>query len=119
MSGTLINIGDPGLSFFTDIDGSPLSVLEWADKQMFYKRTGENRIGKTFLPGGYTISTIWIGMDDQRFETALFHDGVFQEIIARTETKTDAEKMHNNAVSWHRLYLKPRRRGKQHEPTGE
>jgi hypothetical protein len=118
----MINLGDEGITFFSDIDGTPLNVLEWAEKTKIYRQTGENRVRKSFLPGGHALSTVWIGMDDNRFETALFHEGKFVEIVARSMTWDEADKIHlANVVKYNAMFKpKPRKRkGERKNDDGE
>lgn len=70
----------------------PASLMEWAD----WFENADRTINRTNV-GDVSISTVFIGMEDQLFETMIF-GGEHDEYQTRCSTYIEAEKMHKKAV---------------------
>ena len=70
-----------------DKDGSPLELLEWAQK---LEIEGYNRVEETTLPDGKWVSTVWLGLDHQ------FGDGpplIFETMVFQSRDSLDEQDM--------------------------
>jgi hypothetical protein len=74
-------------SGFIDEDGSPLDLDNW-----------HNRWQKKSYVGEVMISTVWIGIANERYETMVFDWVNKDEIQLRYETREQAEKGHRKVL---------------------
>lgn len=93
------------MTLYFDKEGKPMTLMEWAallvDDEF-------RRVARTELLNGYTISTVWVGMNAnnhpdgplQTFETAIMKAGEFLDMYGRSGNLQEAEAMHREAVAW-------------------
>lgn len=117
------------MGMYFDRNGSPLGLLEWA--KMFEDREYQV-LRQSDAADDVEVSTVWLGLEDKRFETMIFggsrndetwryfteaearqghFDRVFEEIKELHSPKpTPLQRMHQrsaehrNAANWARLY---------------
>lgn len=89
---------------YYDKSGNPINMKEWIELKSNKKY---HRVGKTILPNGNWISTVWLGLDHSYtdegsiliFETMVFPPDSFIELdMERYTTEQEAIQGHKNMV---------------------
>ena len=76
-------------------DGSPISVIEWADAPKI-----DRRVAETTLSDGKWISTVWLGLNHRLDDgpPLIFETMVFPSDMERYATESEAIEGHNRMV---------------------
>lgn len=93
-----INPNQPGLDYYILVNGEVVSadLIKWAEffEDIENRRIGRNEHNQTL------VSTVFIGMHDQMFETMVFVDGDEKDCV-RTDTLDKAREIHREAcLQW-------------------
>lgn len=100
-----------------DLDGKPMSLREW----MFEFETrdvGRGIVAQTYLPNGYWISTVWLGVDHRwlgegppvTFETMVFMSWGDRRSLTCRRYHDEAAAKRGHAEFEHRWRQKARRK---------
>ena len=77
-----------------------VSLEEWAT---WFEDGSKRRIAsntKTINGMKYTVSTVFIGLEDELFETMVFSDAMDEEYQERCSTYEEAREQHIEACKW-------------------
>lgn len=72
----------------------PCSLEEWA---LFFENIDNRRVARDDL-GGRLVSTVFLGMEDQLFETMILGAEHGEEFCRRTSTWEEAEQAHQEGI---------------------
>jgi len=92
------------MSVYYGMDGQPIDMHEWA---LLFEDTEHRIIGRTELPGGCRVSTVWLGIDHSFgggppliFESMVFGpDSSIDLDCQRYSTREEAELGHSEMVT--------------------
>ena len=94
---------EPSELEYTDRDGKPMTLLEWGEQfnDMDYRRVDETWIHAQFH--SYQVSTVWLGIKGQIFETMVFSRGPadvakMDNYQIRCDNLEEAERQHGSTV---------------------
>ena len=91
------------LDDFIDRDGKPMTLMEWS---LQFKDEEYRRVDETWIDGAhylYQVSTVWLGIKGQIFETMVFQRGPsdparMNNHQIRCDYLEEAERQHGSIV---------------------